>query len=112
MSKFDLQESTDGKWYFNLKAENGHIIATSEMYETEQGALNGIDSVRANAPKAVVDEKDGGSLVNFDDVSRLEIITEQGRHSSLYGIYGVQLSFQDDGRTIKLFCKAQGKKII
>lgn len=38
------------KFYFVLKASNGETIATSEMYSTKQGALNGIRSVQDNGP--------------------------------------------------------------
>jgi uncharacterized protein YegP (UPF0339 family) len=48
--KFDLKNSTSGKFYFNLKAGNGQVILTSEMYEAKGGATNGIESVRTNAP--------------------------------------------------------------
>ena len=34
---------------FNLKASNGQIILTSELYNTEKAAENGIASVRKNA---------------------------------------------------------------
>lgn len=34
---------------FNLKASNGQIILTSEMYNTKKAAENGIKSVRKNA---------------------------------------------------------------
>jgi uncharacterized protein YegP (UPF0339 family) len=47
--KFDLKKSTNGKFYFNLKAGNGQVILTSEMYEAKGGATNGIDSVKRNA---------------------------------------------------------------
>ncbi len=36
---------------FNLKAANGEIILTSETYADKSGALNGIESVKKNAPK-------------------------------------------------------------
>lgn len=55
--RFDRKTSTNGKFYFNLKASNGQIIGTSEMYESEASRDNGIDSVKRNAPEAtVVDE--------------------------------------------------------
>ena len=46
--------SADGNeyWYFRLKAPNGKIICQSEAYKTRQGCLNGIQSVRHNAPLA------------------------------------------------------------
>ena len=55
-SKFELKEGASGKWTFNLKATNGQIIGTSQAYETESGAKNGILSVKTNAPDAVVKE--------------------------------------------------------
>lgn len=33
-----------------MKAGNGQVILTSEMYESKSGATNGIDSVKLNAP--------------------------------------------------------------
>ncbi|MBO6212591.1 hypothetical protein SAMN05421738_10415 [Algoriella xinjiangensis] len=55
-SKFELKEGASGKWSFNLKATNGQVIGTSQSYETESGAKNGILSVKTNAPDAVVKE--------------------------------------------------------
>lgn len=42
------------KYFFVLKASNGETIATSEMYASKQGAINGINSVKANAQTADV----------------------------------------------------------
>ena len=55
-SKFDKKTSTNGKHYFNLKASNGQIIGTSEMYESTAGRDNGIESVQTNAPKAEIED--------------------------------------------------------
>lgn len=52
--RFESLESKNGKYYFNLKASNGQIIGTSEMYETAASRKNGIDSVAKNAPDAEV----------------------------------------------------------
>ena len=49
-------EYVGGKHYFNLKATNGQIIGTSELYEATSGMENGIASVKTNAPKAPVEE--------------------------------------------------------
>ncbi|MDO5655537.1 MAG: YegP family protein [Flavobacteriaceae bacterium] len=49
---FDSKESTNGKFYFNLKASNGQIIGTSEMYESKASRDNGIQSVMKNAVDA------------------------------------------------------------
>lgn len=56
-SNYDRRTSTNNKYYFNLKAGNGQIIGTSEMYETTSGRENGIDSVKSNAPGASVVEE-------------------------------------------------------
>ena len=56
-SKYDRKTSSNGKYYFNLKASNGQIIGTSEMYENSSGRDNGIESVKSNAPGASVVEE-------------------------------------------------------
>ena len=55
-SKFDKKTSSNGKPYFNLKASNGQIIGTSEMYESTSGRDNGITSVKNNAPSASTED--------------------------------------------------------
>ena len=47
--KFELKTAKNGKCFFNLKASNGQIILSSEMYETKKAAENGIASVKRNA---------------------------------------------------------------
>ncbi|MBA5793136.1 YegP family protein [Flavobacterium sp. xlx-214] len=55
--RFESLEAKNGKFYFNLKATNGQIIGTSQMYESAAGCQNGIESVMKNAPEAeIVDE--------------------------------------------------------
>ncbi|MEN2413157.1 YegP family protein [Flavobacterium mesophilum] len=55
--RFDRKESSNGKPYFNLKASNGQIIGTSEMYESVASRENGIESVKKNAPDAETDDQ-------------------------------------------------------
>ena len=55
--RYEKKSSSNGKYYFNLKASNGQIIGTSEMYESEAGRENGIASVKKNAPGASVVEE-------------------------------------------------------
>lgn len=54
--RYDRLEAKNGKPYFNLKAANGQIIGTSEMYESVASRDNGIESVKKNAPDANVVE--------------------------------------------------------
>lgn len=51
---YDRKEGVNKKHYFNLKATNGQIIGTSQMYESEAGRDKGIESVKNNAPDAPV----------------------------------------------------------
>jgi len=51
---FEQLVAKNGKFYFNLKAGNGQVIGTSQMYESEDGCVNGIASVIKNAHNADV----------------------------------------------------------
>lgn len=59
-NRYEKKESTNGKFYFNLKAGNGQIIGSSQMYESESSRDNGIKSVTNNAPDASVDDQTQG----------------------------------------------------
>lgn len=48
-AKYEIKKAKDGKYYFNLKASNGQVILTSQMYKDKSGAKNGIASVQQNA---------------------------------------------------------------
>jgi uncharacterized protein YegP (UPF0339 family) len=48
--KFELKASKSGQFMFNLKAGNGQVILTSEMYKQKASAQNGIESVKKHAP--------------------------------------------------------------
>ncbi len=48
-SKFELKKARGGKFMFNLKAANGQVILTSEMYNSKPSAKNGIKSVAKNS---------------------------------------------------------------
>lgn len=47
---FELSKSSDGQFRFVLKAGNGEIVLTSELYTSKSAAENGIASVRTNSP--------------------------------------------------------------
>ncbi len=55
--KFELYEDKAGEFRFRLKATNGQVIATSEGYKAKASCLNGIESVKKNAPEAEIEEK-------------------------------------------------------
>ena len=48
--KFQVFKGTNQQFYFHLKARNGEKILSSEGYTTKQACLNGIASVKTNAP--------------------------------------------------------------
>jgi uncharacterized protein YegP (UPF0339 family) len=55
--KFELFQSKNGEWRWRLKAANGRTIADSgEGYSSKSACMNGIDSVKENAPGAEVVE--------------------------------------------------------
>ena len=56
MGKFVIMETKSGI-KFDLKAGNGEVIATSEVYTTEAACKNGIASVTKNAPVAAIEDQ-------------------------------------------------------
>jgi uncharacterized protein YegP (UPF0339 family) len=55
--KFEMYTDKAGEFRFRLKATNGQIIATSEGYKAKASCINGIESVKKNAPEAAVAEE-------------------------------------------------------
>ncbi|MEM8510257.1 MAG: YegP family protein [Bacteroidota bacterium] len=51
---FERKTAKNGSPYFNLKASNGQVIGSSEMYSGKSGMEKGISSVKKNAPGASV----------------------------------------------------------
>ncbi|MBE7043567.1 MAG: DUF1508 domain-containing protein [Ruminococcaceae bacterium] len=56
MAKFVIKKTNTGV-KFDLKAGNGEVIATSEVYSSEDACRNGIASVAKNAPVAAVEDQ-------------------------------------------------------
>ena len=56
MGKFVVKTVKTGVM-FNLKADNGEVIATSEVYTTERACKAGIASVQKNAPIAALEDQ-------------------------------------------------------
>lgn len=65
MSKFVIREVKSGI-KFDLKATNGQVIATSEVYESKAACENGIESVRKNAPIANLEDQ---TVADFETVT-------------------------------------------
>lgn len=56
MGKFVVRNTATGT-KFDLKATNGQVIATSEVYESKAACLNGVESVKKNAAVAKVEDQ-------------------------------------------------------
>ena len=56
-AKVVLKKGSTGKYHFNLVATNGQVIASSDSYESKASAINGIESVKRNAPNAEIDDQ-------------------------------------------------------
>lgn len=55
--KFEVYKDKAGEFRFRLTASNGEIIATGEGYKAKASCMNGIESIKKNAPDAEVVEK-------------------------------------------------------
>ncbi len=56
MGKFVIRKTNTGV-KFDLKAGNGEVIATSEVYAALDSCKNGIASVQKNAPVAAIEDQ-------------------------------------------------------
>ena len=52
--KYEIYTDKAGEFRFRLKARNGEIIGVSEGYKKKPSCLNGIESVKKNAPDAPI----------------------------------------------------------
>ena len=48
--KFEVKATKGGHFMFNLTAKNGQVILTSQQYTTKAACMNGVESVKTNAP--------------------------------------------------------------
>lgn len=55
--KYEVYNDKAGEFRFRLKARNGEIIAVSEGYKSKPSCLNGIESVKKNAPDAAIEKE-------------------------------------------------------
>lgn len=75
MGKFVIRKTNTGI-KFDLKATNGEVIATSEVYTTEDACRKGIASVAKNAPVAGVENQ---TVEGFETVKhpKFEVYTDK-----------------------------------
>lgn len=53
-ARYEKKAGASGKEFFNLKATNGQVIGTSEMYSSSASRDAGIESVKANGPSTTI----------------------------------------------------------
>jgi len=49
MGKFVIKKRSNGDYQFNLKADNGQVILTSQGYSSKANCENGVESVKTNS---------------------------------------------------------------
>ena len=75
MGKYIVKKTNTGS-KFDLKAGNGEIIANSEVYTSRSACMNGINSVKTNAPIAAVEDQ---TIEGFEKVKnpKFEVYTDK-----------------------------------
>ena len=75
MGKYIVKEAKTG-FMFNLAAANGQVIGSSEIYSGKAACLNGVESVRKNAPAANIEDQ---TVANFEEAKnpKFEIYTDK-----------------------------------
>lgn len=56
-SRYELKESSNGKFFFNIKATNGQVVGTSALFDTDTLRSAAIAELKADAPKAKVEDE-------------------------------------------------------
>lgn len=90
-AKFELKRANNGQFMFNLKAANGEMILTSELYAERGSAEHGIESVKTNAPDDGRYERKnskGGAPYFVLKAANGEIIGKSEMYSSLSAMEG------------------------
>ena len=103
MGHYELKQAKNQQFYFVLKAGNGEVILTSEMYTTKAAALSGIASVQVNAIErerfAINMARDGQFYFNLKANNHQVIGTSEmytAVASAKKGIHSVQFNSHSD----------------
>lgn len=98
MAKFVVRKTSTG-FKFDLKASNGQVIASSQVYAEKKSCLNGIESVRKNAPSA-----------NFEDLTEEPVITATNPKFELYKDNAGEFRFRLKARNGENIASSEGYK--
>lgn len=84
--KFELYKDKAGEFRFRLLSKKGANLGASEGYKSKSAAVNGIESVKKNAPDdgqyAYKEGKDGKTYFNLKAKNHQVILSSQGFSSS------------------------------
>ena len=78
LGKFIIRQAKDGSYMFNLKASNGEIIATSDMYSSLEKCKKGIASIQNNAPIANIEDSTVEGEVEVKINPKFEMYRDKG----------------------------------
>ncbi len=98
MGKFVIKETKTG-FKFDLKASNGEVIATSEVYSSESACKNGIDSVITNAP-----------IANLEDQTVADYEVAKHPKFEIYEDKGGEFRFRLKARNGEVIAASEGYK--
>lgn len=77
MGKFEIVQTKTGHT-FHLKAGNGEVVGTSQVYTSLEGCKHGVESVKHNAIKANLEDS---TVVSFETQKnpKFEIYLDKGK---------------------------------
>ena len=95
---FEITTRSDGQFMFNLKAHNHEIILTSEAYTTKAACINGIESVKKNAP----DDERYRRITAPDGKFRFALAAPNGQVVGGSGSYETEAWREDGIQSVKM----------
>jgi len=58
-ARYEMKETKNGKFFFNVKASNGQVVGTSAFYVSMLDRSNAVAKFKSQAPNAPVVEQQG-----------------------------------------------------
>ena len=98
MGKFAIRATASGL-KFDLKAQNGEVIATSEVYTSEASCRKGIASVQKNAP-----------IANLEDQTVSEFQVQKNPKFELYTDKAGEFRFRLKAKNGQIIAVSEGYK--
>jgi uncharacterized protein YegP (UPF0339 family) len=56
-AKFEISKDVSGEFRFKLIVGNNQTVAVSQGYKSKESAMKGVESIKENAAKAVIEDK-------------------------------------------------------